>query len=136
MYTNINIDNCIERITTYLAKIWDRHKCLAVTQAMEIVTRNNCMRFRDLMYQIRGVAMGMLPAPTIKNLTVTMYEQTNILPLLEKYLPFYKRFIDDRFAIWLHNNYSTIDANNWNNFKDIDNGSGLKWTFMTPCKKN
>jgi hypothetical protein len=45
MYTNIDIDDCIERVSTYLATIWNRHKCSAVTQAMEIVMRNNRMQF-------------------------------------------------------------------------------------------
>ena len=50
MYTNINIDNCIERISTFLADIWDKHDCKAVTTAMEIVMKNNRMRFGDLIY--------------------------------------------------------------------------------------
>jgi hypothetical protein len=136
MYTNIDIDDCIERVSTYLATIWNRHECSAVTQAMEIVMRNNRMRFGDLIFhQIRGVAMGMSPAPTISNLYVAIYEQIHILPLLQKYLRFYKRFIDDGVAIWLHDNDPTTDANNWTNFKAIINGSGLTWTFENPCKK-
>jgi hypothetical protein len=43
MYTNIDIDDCIKRISAYLATIWNCHKCLAVTQAMETVMRNNRM---------------------------------------------------------------------------------------------
>ncbi len=37
MYTKIDINDCIERVSTYLATIWDCDKCNAVTQAMEIV---------------------------------------------------------------------------------------------------
>ena len=74
MYTNIDIDDCIERVSTYLATIWDRDECNAVTQAMEIVIRNNRMRFGDLVFHlIRGVAMGMSLAPTIANLYVEIY---------------------------------------------------------------
>ena len=70
---------------------------------MEIVMKNNWMRFGDLIYhQICGVAMGMLPAPTIANLYVAIYELNHIIPLLEKYLLFYKIFINNGFAIWLH----------------------------------
>ena len=69
MYTNIDINDCIDRVSTYLATIWDCDKCKAVTQAMEIVMQNNRMRFGDLVFhQICGVAMGMSPAPTISNL--------------------------------------------------------------------
>ena len=71
--------------------------------------------------------MGISPAPTITNPYVAIYEQTHILPLLDKYLPFYKRFIDDGFSILLHNDNPTTDANNWANFKTIVNRSGLKW---------
>ena len=79
--------------------------------------------------------MGMSPAPTIENLYVAIYEQEHILPILEKYLPFYKRFIDNGFAIWLHANNPPTSTNNWVEFKTIFNGSGLKWTFKNPFKK-
>ena len=94
------------------------------------------MQFGDtIFHQIRGVAMGMSPAPTISNLYVAIYKQIHILPLLQKYLPFYKRFIDNGFAIWLHDNDPMTNANNWTDFKTIVNGSGLSWTFEKPCKK-
>ena len=136
MYTNIDIDDSIERISTFLANTWNKHKCKAVKSAMEIVMKNNRMRFGDLIYhQIRGVAMGMSPAPTIANLYVAIYELEFIIPLLEKYLMFYKRFIDDGFAVWLHDLDPTIDAENWNNFKALINAMGLSWTFKSPRKK-
>ena len=136
MYTNIDIDDSIERISTFLANTWNKHKCKAVKSAMEIVMKNNRMRFGDLIYhQIRGVAMGMSPAPTIANLYVAIYELEFIIPLLEKYLMFYKRFIDDGFAVWLHDLDPTIDAENWNNFKALINAMGLNWTFKSPRKK-
>jgi hypothetical protein len=60
MYTNINIDDCHERISTFLSTIWDKFECAAVTSAMEIVMKNNRMKFGDLIFhQICGVAMGM-----------------------------------------------------------------------------
>ncbi len=68
MYTNIEIDDCLERISTFLSTIWDKVECSAITSAMEIVMKNNRMRFGDLVFHpIRGVAMGMSPAPTIAN---------------------------------------------------------------------
>jgi hypothetical protein len=70
---------------------------------MEIVMKKNQMQFGNLIYhQIRGVAMGMSPASTIANLYVAIYKLNHIIPLLDKYLMFYKRFIDNGFAIWLH----------------------------------
>ena len=55
---------------------------------MEIVMKNNRMRFSYLIYhQICGVAMRMSPAPTIANLYVAIYERDHIIPLVGvKYL--------------------------------------------------
>ena len=63
--------------------------------------------------------MGMSPAPTIANLYVPIYECVHIIPLIGSYLMYYKRFMDDGFTIWLHNNDSTTNANHWDNFKNI-----------------
>ncbi len=41
IFTNINIDNSIEQILTFIANIWDKHECKAVKKAMEIVMKNN-----------------------------------------------------------------------------------------------
>jgi hypothetical protein len=71
------------------------------------------MQFGNLIYhQIHGVAMGMSPASTIANLYIAIYKLNHIIPLLDKYLMFYKRFIDNRFSIWLHDLDPTINATN------------------------
>jgi hypothetical protein len=94
------------------------------------------MQFGDLIHhQICGVAMGILPAPTIANLYVAIYKLNHSIPLLEKYLVFYKRFINNGFAIWLHNLHPTTNTNNWNDFKALLNTMGLRWTFKSPRKK-
>ena len=130
MYTNIDIDDSIKRIKDYISTILPVLEVDAIVEAMELVMRNNRMRFGDLIFhQIRGVAMGMSPAPTIANLYVAIYELSHILPLLDEYLFYYKRFIDDGFGIWLHDANPTIDAQNWINFQSIVNRMGLKWTF-------
>ena len=137
MYTNIDINHCIDRISLFLPTIFeDEHECKGIIEALDIVMHNNRFRFGDLIFhQIRGVAMGMSPAPTIANLYVAIYEASNILPLLDKYIYFYRRFIDDGFVIWLHDDDPTIDAANLSTFKSIINNSGLKWTFSEPCNK-
>jgi hypothetical protein len=95
MYTNINTDPCIDLISAYFATIptiVDKHEYKAIIAAMNIVMRNNRMQFGDLIYhQIRGIPMGISPAPTIANLFVAIFELTIIIPLLNKYLFFYKR---------------------------------------------
>ena len=135
MYTNIDINHCIDRISLFLPTIFeDEHECKGIIEALDIVMHNNRMRFGDLIFhQIRGVAMGMSPAPTIANLYVAIYEESNILPLLDKNIFFYRRFIDDGFVIWLHDDDPIIDATNLSTFKSIVNNSGLKWTFSEPC---
>ena len=136
MYTNIDIDDSIARIIGFLSTIWDKYDCKATEEALNIVMRNNRMRFGDLIFrQTRGVAMGMAPAPTIANLFVAIYENDHIIPLIGKYLMYYKRFIDDGLAIWLHDNDPAVDASNWNEFKAICNTMGLRWTFKSPRKK-
>jgi hypothetical protein len=136
MYTNINIDDCLEHISTFLSTIWDKYKCNAVTSAMEIVMKNNWMRCGDLIFhQIRGLAMGMSPTPTIANLYVAIYEATHILPLLNSFLFFLKRYIDDGLGIWLHDPDPNIDAANWTLFKTLINAMGLKWTTTELFKK-
>ncbi len=80
--------------------------------------------------------MGMLPTPIIANLYAAIYECDHIIPLVNvKYLLFYKRFIDDGFAVWLHDKDPTTDANNWNDFKACINAMGLNWMFKSPRKK-
>jgi hypothetical protein len=121
---------------TFLSEIWDKYNCKAVEEAMSILMQNNRMQCGDLIFrQTHGVAMGMSPAPTIANLCVAIYERDHIIPLIGSYLMYYKRFIDDGFAVWLHDNYPTTNANNWDNFKNICNVMGLSWTFKSPPKK-
>jgi hypothetical protein len=136
MYTNIDINNSIDRITKFLSEIWDKYNCKVVEEAMNIVMQNTRMQFGDLIFcQTCGVAMGMLPAPTIANLYVAIYERDHIIPLIGSYLMYYKQFIDDGFTIWLHKNNPTTNVNNWDNFKNICNVMGLSWTFKSPPKK-
>ncbi len=136
MYTNIDINNSIPHISNYLEELWDKWECKAIVEAMEHLMKNNRMQFGDHIYhQICRVAMGMSPAPTIANLYVSIYKATHILPLLSKYILFYKRFIDNGFAVWLHDHDPTIYAKNWTDFQAIYNIMGLSWTFKSPHKK-
>ncbi len=79
--------------------------------------------------------MGMSPASTIANPYIAIYKLNHIIPLLDEYLMFYKRFIDNRFAIWLHDLDPTIYATNWNDFKALINAMGLRWMFKSPGNK-
>ncbi len=133
MYTNIDINDSIDRITKFLSEIWDKYDCKAVEEAMNIVMKNNRMQFGDLIFlQTCGVAMGMSPTPTIANLYAMTYERDHIIPLIGSYLMYYNRFINDGFAVWLHDNDPTTGVNNWDNFKNICNAMGSSWTFKSP----
>ena len=118
MYTNINSKKCISRLSTYLldASTSDRFKHYppsALISALKIVMYNNRMRFGDIIVkQLRGIAMGMSPAPSIANLFVAIYEASNILRFLNSGLFYLKRFVDDGFGIWVHDADSAKDAAN------------------------
>jgi hypothetical protein len=136
MYTYIDIDNSISHISSYLEELWDEYECKAIVDAMEIVMKNNRMQFGDLIYhRICRVAMGISPASTIANLYIAIYKMAHIIPLLDKYLLFYRRFIDDGFAVWLHDLDPTADVKNWTGFQALHNAMGLNWTFKSPRKK-
>jgi hypothetical protein len=134
MYTNINTDDCIERLTTFLLNPNTKrlyHHLLspqALVEAIAIVMKNNRMRFGDLIaHQHKGIAMGMAPAPTIANIFVAIFENEHIST--SAHLHFLRRFIDDGFGIWLRDPDESKDAIEWNNFKNLINSMGLTWEF-------
>ena len=51
MYTNIDINHCIDRISLFLPTIFeDKHECKGIIEALDIVMHNNRMRFGDLIF--------------------------------------------------------------------------------------
>ena len=79
--------------------------------------------------------MGMSPAPTIAHIFIALNEQKEILPKFASSLHFYRRFIDDGFAIWKHDKDHITDLCNFKAFKKAVNSGGLRWTFTDPCLK-
>jgi hypothetical protein len=62
--------------------------------------RKNVFTFGDMTYtQVRGTAMGTLPAPMWANLYMSINEDTLLQPF-DNNLTFYKRFIDDVLGLW------------------------------------
>ena len=141
MYENIETALCITRITEYLKrpstkKNFPHYNTSALVEALSLVMKNNCMRFGDLLVkQLKGIAMGISPAPTIANLFVAIHEASDILQFLGTSIFWLRRFIDDGFGIWLHDKDPVIDAANWDSFKAAINSGGLQWTFSRRCKK-
>lgn len=135
MYTKIDIDDCIARLSTFLLDPqtqaqFPHYDADALIEAIEIVMRNNRMRFGDIIVkQLIGVAMGMSPAPPIANLYVAIHEKESILSFLDSCILYLKRFIDDGLAIWLHDPDPAVDAANWIRFKQAICAGGLQWTF-------
>jgi len=135
MYTNIDTQQCIQRLTSYLTEATTHEqfphlKPKALIEALDIVMNNNRMRFGNLIvHQHKGIAMGMAPAPSIANLFVALYEASNIITFPKTSLLFLRRFIDDGFGIWLRNCDPIQDAMNWNTFQQLVNSMGLQWEF-------
>jgi len=137
MYTNINTDECLARLTEFLTRPstetrFPHYPAKALVEALALVMKNNRMRFGDIIVQqLKGIAMGMSPAPAIANLFVAIYETEVIIPVFKKYLPLYLRFIDDGLAVWEHHNNPSFDKELLQAFRVAINDSGLKWTFTT-----
>ena len=135
MYTNIDTQQCIDRLTSFLLEKatlekFPHLKPNALIEALDIVMNNNRMHFNDLIvHQHKGIAMGMAPAPSIANLFVAIYETCNIVTFPKSYLPFLRRFIDDGFGIWLRDSDRDTDAKQWDLFQNIINTMGLTWEF-------
>jgi len=141
MYTKIDTEDCIQRLSDFLfspecRKEFPHYNPHALVAALEIVMRNNRMRFGDIIAkQLVGIAMGMSPAPTIANLYVAIHEANELLRFLDSFILKLWRFVDDGLAIWLHDEDPETDAQNWAAFKAAVNAGGLGWTFSHRSKK-
>ena len=99
-------------------------------EALTLVLRNNIMRLGDaLTKMIKGISMGIAPAPPIANMFMGTYEEDNVVDKFNDCAPFIRRFIDDGCAAWERHPDPTIDEANWIRFKDTINASGLRWIF-------
>ena len=138
MYTNIDTDDCIARLSEYLLApttlaAYPYLTPIATTEALSLVMQNNRMRFNNIVVeQHKGIAMGMSPAPTIANLYVSIFENQNLSPGNPHHLSFLRRFIDDGFGIWLTDSDPTTDEIEWERFKTLINSMGLTWKFTPP----
>ena len=136
MYTNIDTSECIKRLSEFLhhpetQRRFPNYKPTALVEALTIVMTNNRMNFGDLVVkQVKGIAMGMSPAPSIANLFVAIHEEEHILAFRSSFLFWIKRFIDDGFGVWLHHNDPAVDKENWELFQATVNSGGLSWTFL------
>ena len=133
MYNNIRTAKALREIAQYLHQREKRFSSIpadALTEALGIVMLNNVFIFGDTFWlQLIGTAMGTPPAPSYANLTFAIHEN----PIIKKYatnLLCYKRYIDDIFGIWCHDNDEAHDRKEWLGFKTaIGSYEGLEWLF-------
>ena len=136
MYPSIEMEACLERLAAYLRRPETQVKFThyhpdALIEALGLVMRNNRFKFGDvLVKQIKGIAMGMSPAPPISNLYVAIHEEEEVLEYLAcNWLLFLKRFIDDGIGIWLHHPDPAEDERRWKEFQNVVARGGLAWDF-------
>ena len=86
MYTNIETEDCIKRLSSFLLDpttiaAYPYLTPIATTEALSLVMLNNRMQFNNtIVEQHKGIAMGMSPAPTIADLYVSLFEAEHISP--------------------------------------------------------
>jgi hypothetical protein len=114
MYTNININHALEKITHFLQTSPLCRDCSAsaVIYGLEILTRNNFFKFGDTFWiQEEGTTMGTLPPPDYATLYFGIHE-LDIGPLFCENLAAYFCYIDDCLLLWIHHPDPTINLQN------------------------
>eukprot|EP00956_Cyclotella_meneghiniana_P024221 scaffold48325_cov40-Cyclotella_meneghiniana.AAC.3 len=108
----------------------------ALIEAMNIVFQNNLFKFGDTYWrQKSGTAMGTPPAPPYATIFYAIHEN-EMLKKWSKRVPFYKRFIDDVFGIWLTHDDPAQDKLLWDEFcADMDKWHGLRWKCERPSRQ-
>ena len=104
MYTNIDTDHALRVFRKFFkedplcAEI--RTDADMILEALEILMRHNLFKFGDTYWrQIDGTAMGAPPAPAYATIYYAIHE-FKLLRQFQKFLFFYRRYIDDALVIW------------------------------------
>lgn len=100
MYTNIKTQHLLEALRGVLAlSSFSQPFTSFILKAVEFLNGSVFFRFKDEVFQQNfGIAMGLACGPTLANLFMAIWEkQTNV----EGLFLFYKRYIDDVFALTL-----------------------------------
>jgi hypothetical protein len=134
MYPNIPTEPALAEISQYLREQagvkFHHYDPDALIEALEIVFRNNVVRFGDLYRkQISGTGMGKPPAPPWANIFMAIKED-KFSPVFQAMLMLYKRFIDDIIGLWLCDPDPVEDERLWSAFKaNVNDWHGLQWIF-------
>ena len=135
MYTNIDTDIAIAAFTFLLENYADEiphdFPKTFFLQVLRFIMENNIFQFDNTYWiQLSGTAMGTPAACTYATIAFGILERHSILPRFCKSLPFYKRFIDDVFGIWIPT--TTNDEAEWKAFQQAMNQFGkLRWVVST-----
>ena len=133
MYTNIEtkhniytVDKWLDKIATHLPSEFPKTILL---EAIKIVMENNIFQFGNKYFiQKSGTAMGTPCACILATIYFSLHEEYLLSPY-QKYILFYKRFIDDCFYIWRSNGDSTSAFQQYEKFKaELDHYGLLRWT--------
>jgi len=139
MYTNIDTETGIQAVRDFLncnsEHIPEDFPTNMFLQVLELVMTNNIFSFGDTTWlQLTGTAMGTPAACAYATITYGQHENTKILTEFSSNLLYYKRYIDDIFAIWIPP--ETGNSIIWKNFKERVNDWGtLKWIIEEPSHK-
>lgn len=136
MYTNIDTDHAMLVISGYLRLHRPVDNVEAIITGLDLLMRNNIFKFGDTYWhQLTGTAMGTPPAPDYATLYFGIHE-LSIMRDFQTVLPFYRRYIDDGFGIWVHDPDPNQDRRHWKIFCDKMNSFGkLQWTFEPRCNQ-
>ena len=139
MYSNIDLDHAMEVMQhwfeTYVPGINGEPLSAPVGTlmcALKLVMTWNIMQFGDSFFkQLIGTAMGTSCAVFFANLYFGKHEKDTILPSFKdllKRIPFYRRFVDDVFFVWI----GGCDVM-WDSLIHVFNSFGiLKWDTSLP----
>ena len=133
MYTNIDTDHALAILDPFLRfnPLCEGIPAELILKALELVMRNNLFKFGDCLYlQKTGTAMGAPPACVYAILYYGIHEM-DFYPRFQSSIPFYRRYIDDCFGIWIHDKDPAFDAIQWNDFKSALPFKKLQWTVSS-----
>ena len=127
MYNNIDTEHAIEVVDAWLDELQAQgllppdFPLEAVKYAMRVIMRNNTFEYGALYFlQLLGTAMGTSAAVMWATIYYGYHESHCLIPKYGQHLFYFRRFIDDIFAIWIGDRTQA-----WSNFKNDVNDFGI-----------